>query len=63
MGTIHRKQGGKDMNNYNPMCLFDNKQPIFKEQSTIQQKQKEYKETVTKLNLIQKELDSMWIKR
>jgi len=51
------------MRNYNPMCLFDNKQPIFKEQSTIQQKQKEYKETVTKLNLIQKELDSMWIKR
>jgi len=51
------------MNNYNPMCLFDNKQPIFNEQPTIQQKQKEYKETVTKLNLIQKELDSMWIKR
>ena len=45
------------MTNYNPMHLFDNKQPMF---NTIEAKQEEYKQTLEKAESIKNELKVMW---
>jgi len=45
------------MNNYNPMNLFDNKQPMF---NTPEGKQAEYLYRVEKLIKLKNELYKLW---
>jgi len=57
MGRIHRIKGRENMNNYNPMNLFDNKQPMF---NTPEGKQSEYLYRVEKLIKLKNELYKLW---